>query len=351
MYRIFKTALAALLTLASTAAFSQNISKETLDIVRRTNPQLAIEYDRLITKLDSLATPSYKDMELFNFDTPITQDILNVYLSLQDSAPQRELSSKKVIKAKVLDLDQDGVNEIAFKNRSYSACISSQCLVTIVKADLENEAWNVIYEDYVSELYIERLNPPEEVSAQKDETLIPEGGHLKILPKKINSSDEYIFEYKQKKDRYTLSDSNFSEAVNFLSLNDMDKESLIYSDVKTVLNRDFGERFLVIENSDPELNSVLVGAADLNKDEDLETFILFQNSVFCDTNSVCKMFVYDKLETQPSFSFEFAFDRLMIGKQRPNSLSDIVLYEDGTYNIYRWDNQKMRYNFNKTIEE
>jgi hypothetical protein len=320
--------------------FAQNLSKEdqeTINMLKRVNPEFAIEFQRHLIFESNRESNTFQGYEKIKFDSQATKDVLDIYALKTNNKPKMKLRRVSDVQVKIMDFNNDGVNEILFKNSSYSACSTGECRMMLLQADIENQNWETIFEGSAYNIYYDSGNQEENTFSD-------------FILSTRNNENNYIYSYKKDLQRYAFSEKNFSEKVDFRSLSNMDKESEQYKDTIKILRRDFGERYLVIENSDPEFKSILVGKGDLNKDDGLETFLYFRNSVFC-KNGTCKLFVYDKINAQPSFSFDFSIGSLFIGKRKRSSLSDIVLYEKNTYSIYEWNNSDLQYQLEKKIEE
>lgn len=272
------------------------------------------------------------DFTEVEFDNANLAEVYPVYQFVTRGTPLERLLRQEELRSQVMDLNNDGVNEIIFHVVSPLHCQGVVCPLMILKADVEAQKWDKIFEGKLDRIH---YSPEYEESGYK--TLITS-----------QRSTRNILSMNTEAGRYMYSPKNFSEEVVFTSLSDLDKESLEYKNAVTVLQRDMGERFLILENKDPALKSVMRGVGDLNKDEDSETFLYFTNSDFCNSLGECELIVYDRLESKPSFYFKYAFEKLYVGQRLPGDLSDIGLFKDNTYTIYKWNSSKYSYEYSET---
>jgi len=260
--------------------------------------------------------------------------VFPVYQYITKGTPLAELLNPRELRTHVMNLDDDEANEIIIHIKSRLHCEGVLCPLIILKANEEEQEWEILYQEKLNKVYYS----PE----------LDENGYKTLIARYRN--DNHYISFNENVNEYRFSPKNFSEEVIFKSLNEMDSESLLYKNIQTVLKRDLGEKFLILENSDPEFKTVLIGEGDLNKDDNLETFIYFNNSNFCNSKNECEVITYDQLESKPSFFFQYAFDKMYIGKKLPGDLSDISLFKGDEFTIYKWNNQKYSYEKSEVIK-
>ena len=328
-YKMFKKIGLLLSTLtvlsSASAAFAQGLMRQ--DVVREL--QYLEAQKQHLTNIRKLG--DYFEVE---FDNSNYEDIFPVYQYLTKGTPLAELISPRELRTHVMNLDSDEANEVIIHIKSRLHCDGVLCPLMVLKANEEKQEWEILYQENVNKVY---YSPD-----------LDENGHKTLIARMRNS--QHYLSFNPQMNEYRYSPKNFSEEVVFEKLSDMDKDSLDYNNIQTVLKRDLGEKYLILENSDPDFTTIKVGKGDLNKDDNTETFIYFQNKNFCNSSNECEMIVYDKLESKPSFYFKYSFDNFYIGKKLPGDLSNISLLKDDVFTIYKWNNQKYSYEYSETIK-
>lgn len=236
---------------------------------------------------------------------------------------------------KIMDLDNDNVNEVMLWFQDPYLCIGSNCPFTIAKYDQENGVWTSVLETTAEVVFL----------AKKTKS---DAGYEVVTQEVYHSSNTTIY------NRWSLDDEGvfripaeeYAEEVVLKSAQETPNEN-----ITNVLMRDFPEMFLILEGEDPEFKTVRWGEGDFNADGTNETFIQIDAKSQCGSVSGCPVYVYSDLESKPFFSFRNTRDRVAFSRVMKDGMKGLIYGASDGYTLFYFDKSRSDYVSQRSFED